>query len=241
TRFLQETWFLVGHNGRNDNQGRNTQWEADIEDLKAKLTRLGEVNLAASGEYEELIKRRDFLVNQKDDLLKARADLRELISRIDQTSKEQFLTTFLAIRNNFSEIFKRLFDGGDARILLTDDEEPLAAGVEFFVQPKGKKLSNISLLSGGERTLTSIAFLFALFMIKPSPFCLLDEVDAALDEANISRFVRLLQEFSKKTQFIVVTHSRQTMEAANYLYGITMEEAGVSKLVSVQLERAVAV
>ncbi|MEW5767314.1 MAG: AAA family ATPase [bacterium] len=211
----------------------------EIEELKTKLAGLGEVNLAAPGEYEELIKRRDFLLNQKDDLVKAQADLRELISRIDRTSKEQFLTTFLAIRNNFSEIFKRLFDGGDAKILLTDDEEPLEAGVEFFVQPKGKKLSHISLLSGGERSLTSIAFLFALFMIKPSPFCLLDEIDAALDEANISRFIRLLREFAKKTQFIVVTHNRLTMEAANCLYGITMEEPGVSKLVSVQLERAV--
>ena len=168
--------------------------------------------------------------------MKAKDDLHQAIAKINATTREQFKTTFEQVRTHFRALFQTLFQGGVADLVLTDEHNLLETGIEIFAQPPGKKLQNITLLSGGEKTLTAIAVLFAFFMVKPSPFCLLDEVDAPLDEANVGRFIRMVEEFAEKTQFIVITHNKRTMEMADVLYGVTMAQLGVSSLISMKLE-----
>jgi chromosome segregation protein len=211
-----------------------SQLTNEIQRLKEKLDSYGSVNLVAIEEYDELKKRYDFLVQQQNDLLSAKDSLHEAILKINRTTRKLFLETFEKIREEFRNYFKLLFNGGDAQVFLIDEQEPLESGIEIICRPPGKKLQNVLLLSGGEKALSAIALLFAIFKIKPSPFCVLDEIDAALDEANVDRFSRLLQDFSKTSQFIVITHNKKTIVNANVMYGITMAESGVSKIVSVK-------
>jgi chromosome segregation protein len=209
-----------------------------VEEIRGRLARMGEVNPAAIEELEELCGRESFLVTQRTDLERSLDDLRRTIAKLARTSRERFEETFRAANDRLAEVFPRLFPGGRARlerIALEDGHEP---GVEIVVQPAGKKLQSLTLLSGGEKALTAVALILSLFLIRPTPFCLLDEVDAPLDEANIGRFNQLVRELAKGSQFVVITHNRRTMEAADTLYGITMERAGVSKVVSVRLREA---
>jgi chromosome segregation protein len=210
---------------------------AEIEKLKQKLEAYGTVNLVAIEEYDELKKRYDFLAQQQSDLLSAKEQLHEAILKINRTTKKMFLETFEKTRLEFRNYFRLLFNGGDAQIFLLDENDPLESGIEIICRPPGKKLQNILLLSGGEKALSAIALIFAIFKIKPSPFCILDEIDAALDEANVDRYGRLLQEFAKASQFIVITHNKKTIANADIMYGITMEESGVSKIVSVKFSQ----
>jgi len=207
-----------------------------VDDLRDKLQRMGTVNLMAIEEYDELCKRCDFLVAQEEDLRKARETLLNVVERIDKTIRAMFLETFDNVANSFRNYFRRLFNGGQARIYLLDEDDPLESGIEIEARPPGKKPQSISLLSGGEQAMTAIALLFSIFKAKPSPFCVLDEVDAPLDDANIGRFLSLVDEFTNESQFIIITHNKQTMAHANCLYGVTMQERGVSKLVSVKFD-----
>jgi chromosome segregation protein len=208
---------------------------AEIEELRGRLDRMGEVNLAAIGEYEELTARFEFMSRQKEDLEKSIADLQQTIIKLNRICRLRFKESFEEINEKFESIFPRLFRGGKARLLLTDESDYLETGVEIVVQPPGKKLQSITLLSGGEKALTAVSLLFAIFLTKPSPFCFLDEVDAPLDDANIDRFNDLIKEMSQFSQFVLVTHNKKTMQAAEMLYGITMAEPGVSKVVSVRM------
>ena len=203
---------------------------------KDKLKDLGSVNLMAPEEYEEVKERYDFLNEQVADLNKAREDLKQITDQIRTESTELFIETYNNIRKNFHIMFRRLFGGGRAELKLLDPEHVLSSGIEIYAQPPGKKLENIALLSGGERSLTAVGMLFATYMVKPSPFCILDEIDAALDEANVGRFVNTLVEFGKKSQFIVITHNKKTVTGAGALLGVTMEESGVSKAVAIRLD-----
>lgn len=210
-----------------------------VHDLKQKVKNLGPVNLLAYSEYEEEKERLDFLRKQRNDLIESEKDIIKTIEEINTTAQKQFMDTFEKIRENFIKIFRTLFNPGDEADLRFEDPlagnvDPLEAKIEIVAKPKGKRPTSIELLSGGEKTLTAIALLFAIYLVKPSPFCILDEIDAPLDDANIDRFTRILYDFSKDTQFIVVTHNKRTMEAAQTLYGVTMQEEGVSKLVSVR-------
>ena len=202
------------------------------------LKDLGAVNLAAPEEFAETKERYDFLFGQLTDLTGARADLEKLTTELRTESSALFMATYDKIKKNFHNIFRRLFGGGRAELRILDLNHVLESGIEIFAQPPGKKLENLSLLSGGEKSMTAVALLFATYLVKPSPFCLLDEIDAALDEENIGRFVQLLLEFSQRSQFIIVTHNKKTLSAANTLLGITMEESGVSKLISARLGNA---
>lgn len=212
--------------------------QEELSRLKRRLEGMGAVNLAAPEEHAQLEERYQFLQTQQQDLLKAKDDLHQAIAKINATTRDQFKATFDEVRKNFKKLYQTLFQGGEADVVLTDEHNLLESGIEIFAQPPGKKLQNIALLSGGEKALTAIAVLFAFFMVKPSPFCLLDEVDAPLDEANVGRFIRLVKEFSQKTQFIVITHNKRTMELADVLYGVTMAQLGVSSLISMKLEAA---
>jgi chromosome segregation protein len=177
------------------------------------------------------------LTTQQDDLVKAKTQLMEMIKKINNTTTEMFTRTFDAVNENFQQTFKQLFGGGSAKLVLVNDEEVLESGIEIIARPPGKKLQTVSLLSGGERTMTAVGLLFALYMVKPSPFCVLDELDAALDDANIGRFVTMVEGFVRRSQFIVITHNRQTIEAADALYGVTMEKFGISKIMSVRFHK----
>ena len=207
--------------------------EESVKDLKQKLERLGEVNLAALSEFEKTNERYTFLKEQQDDLAESIELLHSTIEKINCTTQERFLETFDKVNENFKEVFARLFQGGKANLSLIDKSNPLDSGIEITANPLGKSLQNLSLLSGGEKSMTAIALMFAVFKVRPSPFCLLDEVDAPLDEANVVRFQEMLKEMAVKTQFIIITHNQKTMTFANALYGVTMEENGVSKAVSV--------
>jgi chromosome segregation protein len=211
--------------------------EEELTKLRGFLRDLGPVNLVALEEYDVERERYMFLKTQRDDLIKARESLDEAIVQINKRARTDFVEIFAKVRQDFRRNFQTLFAGGDADLRIQDENDPLESPVEIFAQPSGKKLDHISLLSGGERALTALAFLFAVYYTKPSPFCLLDEVDAPLDDANVLRFVNLLRDFSAKTQFLIVTHNKKTMESASCLYGVTMEEPGVSRVVSVRLER----
>ena len=201
-----------------------------------QIIRIGDVNLAAIQEYETLEERYRFLTEQRDDLVEAIEALRGVIRKINRTSLKQFMKTFRAVNEKLQEVFPALFEGGTARLVLTDPKRPLESGVSFFVHPPGKKLTRMSLLSTGEKALAAIALIFSLFMIKPTAFCVFDEIDAPLDDVNAYRFNHLLRQIGKESQVIVITHNKQTMEVADALFGVTMEDKGVSKLISINLE-----
>lgn len=209
---------------------------AEIEELRAKIARLGNVNLDAITELEELAPRYDHMVAQRDDLTDAIDRLEKLITQLDDESRAAFVATFDQVRANFQEMFRKLFGGGKADVILEDPTQPLECGIEIIARPPGKEPRSITLLSGGEKTMTAVALLMAVFQSRPSPFCILDEVDAALDEANTDRFNKVVAEFLSHSQFVVITHSKRTMSSADVLYGVTMEEPGVSKRVSVRFD-----
>jgi chromosome segregation protein len=206
-----------------------------LEDIRRKLQALGDVNLGAIEEHEELSERFRFLSDQKIDLENTLTSLRDAIARINRTSRKRFRETFEEVSKRFSENFPRLFRGGKASLSLTESEDVLEAGIEIMAMPPGKRLQTVNLLSGGEKTLTAIALLVAVFQVRPSPFFLLDEVDAALDDANVGRFNEIVVEMAVDSQFVLITHNKRTIEVADVLYGVTMERKGVSKLVSVEL------
>lgn len=210
--------------------------QVEVKDLRKSISMLGDVNLGAIEEYQRVSERYQFLSEQKDDLVEAKTTLYQVIREMDDEMSKRFKQTFDAIKREFGTVFTKLFGGGRADLVLLDSSNLLDTGIDIVAQPPGKKLQNLQLLSGGERALTAMALLFAILQVKPVPFCVLDEVEAALDEANVVRFAQYLREFSEQTQFIVVTHRKGTMEEADVLYGVTMEEGGVSKLVSVKLE-----
>ena len=214
------------------------QQKEQKEKLEKKLSSLGQVNLVAIEEFEELNKRYEFLETQKNDLIESKEDLKKAIAKINRVSREIFLDTFNKVAEEFKKNFRFLFGGGKARLMLLDESNVLESGVDIEVQPPGKKLQNVSLLSGGEKSLTAIALIFSIFKVKPSPLCVLDEIDAPLDEANVDRFNHLLCDFAKTSQFIVITHNKKTMSKADILYGVTMQERGISKVVSVKFEAA---
>jgi chromosome segregation protein len=204
-------------------------------EARKRLERIGPVNLVALQEFEQENERFTFLKDQESDLVTARDSLNETIRTVDAKARTLFIETYEAVREHFKKTFTTLFQGGEADIVLQDPTNPLETEIEIVARPGGKRLQRVALMSGGERALTAIAILFAVYLHKPSPFCILDEVDAPLDEANVGRFVSLLKAFSERTQFLVITHNKRTMEAADTLFGVTMEEPGVSKLVSVRL------
>jgi chromosome segregation protein len=205
-------------------QGEQEDLQAELREIVIALDKIGPVNMLAVEEHEEESQRLEFLTEQRADLVEARNDLRSAIREI--------------IRVNFRETFLRLFEGGEADIWLQEGEDPLEAPIEIHASPKGKKTQRIDLLSGGERALTALSLLFGIYLVKPSPFCVLDEVDAPLDENNIGRFIRLLQDFKGESQFVIITHNPRTIEAADWIYGVTMEEPGVSTIVGVKLQEA---
>ena len=207
-----------------------------MEELKAQIERLGEVNLAAAQEEEELTQRHQFLSDQRDDLLQSLESLNQAIRKINRTTRQRFVETFHTINAKFQTVFPELFQGGRAELKLTDEENILETGIDIVAQPPGKRLQSIDLLSGGEKTLTAVALLISIFLVKPSPFCLLDEADSALDDLNATRFNNYMQKISHTSQFIMITHNKLTMQAAHTLYGITMQEPGISKVVSVKLQ-----
>ena len=207
----------------------------EISAVKGKIKQLGDVNVNAIEDYKQVSERYEFLKAQHDDIIKAESNLVNIINELDRAMREQFAEKFKEIRIMFAKVFKELFGGGKADLELVDDEDILETGIKINAQPPGKKLQNMMQLSGGEKSLTAIALLFAIQSLKPSPFCLLDEIEAALDDSNVKRFAKYLSKLTKDTQFIVITHRKGTMEAADILYGITMKEKGVSTLVSVNM------
>lgn len=229
---------LEPHHAEDDDVFDLGQAKEEIRDLRVKVKSLGLVNPLAFEEWKKEKERLDLLTTQRADLLESKQTLSDTIEEINKTAKEKFTETFEKVRENFINIFKSLFDEGDeADLILQEHEDPLEARIDIVAKPRGKRPHSIEMLSGGEKTLTAIALLFAIYLVKPSPFCILDEVDAPLDDANIDRFIRILRRFSDNTQFIVVTHNKRTMSAADTLYGVTMEEEGVSKLVPVDFHR----
>jgi chromosome segregation protein len=218
-------------------QSETIHWdriEEMVVDLTERIEAMGPVNLEAIQEYDELEQRQIFLEKQNADLVNSKAELHAVIAKINRTTKELFADSFAKIRENFQIMFAELFGGGRANLMLIDESDPLESGIEIIAKPPGKQLQSISLLSGGERTMTAVSLLFAIYMVKPSPFCVLDEMDAPLDESNISRFIKILDRFVDQSQFVVITHNKRTISRADVLYGVTMEEQGVSKLVSVK-------
>jgi len=211
--------------------------ETELEEAKEKLLKYGSVNLMAEEEYLAQKERYDFLIKQKTDLKESIAQTKEAILKIDEESRDRFLEAMAEINKNFQDLFAMLFKGGTAELKLLDEATPLESGVDVIAQPPGKKVQNMGLLSGGEKSLTSLAFLFALFRYKPTPFCILDEVDAALDEVNLARFLDLMKLIKSETQFIIITHNYKTMEVADYIYGTTMEEPNVTKIFSMKFEK----
>jgi len=214
------------------------QMEAELETLKAKIVKIVDVNLGAIREYEQLKDRNDFLEEQRDDLMRAIQDLQKVIRKINAITQKRFLETFDLINQKLNEVFPKLFGGGNAKLILQDPNDPLETGVEFMIHPPGKKLTRLSLLSGGEKAMSAIAFIFSIFLIKPTAFCMLDEIDAPLDDANVYRFNDLLKIIGERSQIIMITHNKRSMEFADTLFGITMEEKGISKIVSVNFEAA---
>jgi chromosome segregation protein len=213
------------------------EMEEELFRLKKKIENFNDVNLSAITEYEQLKTRYDFLSEQREDLVKAVEDLRKVIRKIDRITQERFMNTLNLVNEKLGEVFPRLFEGGSAKLLLSQPDNPLETGVEYMIHPPGKKLTRMSLLSGGEKALSAIAFIFSLFLIKPTSFCLLDEIDAPLDDVNVFRFNNLLQLIGEKSQIVLVTHNKSSMEFADTLFGITMEQKGISKVVSVNFEK----
>ena len=212
------------------------QTQKRVKEIREEIKKLGSINVDSIEEYKQLKERYDFMCEQRLDLEDAIAKLKKIINEMTQVMKEQFSEKFKIINKNFNEVFKELFGGGKAELILTDEQNILECGIEIQAQPTGKKLQNMSLLSGGERALTAIALLFAILKINPSPFCVLDEIEAALDDVNVFRYADYLKKFTKETQFLVITHRKGTMEAADTVYGVTMEENGISKLLSMKLK-----
>ncbi len=210
----------------------------EIEVLKKKIARIGEVNLSAIEEYDDLSERYKFLSQQHQDLTDAKENLRKVIDRINRICSRRFKTTFELVNERFIKVFRVLVGGGEARLILVEDTDHHEMGIDIVAKPPGKKLQNVSLLSGGEKALTAVSLIFSIFLVKPSPYCLLDEVDAPLDDANVFRFNDLVGEMAKRSQIIVVTHNKHTMKVADKLYGVTMEKKGVSNMVSVSLREA---
>jgi chromosome segregation protein len=211
--------------------------ESMVREIEQRVDSMGPVNLDAIQEYDELEQRYTFLEKQNTDLTNAREELLDVIQRINKTTKTLFAETFEKIRGNFQEMFIELFGGGKGNLILTDESDPLESGIDIVARPPGKQLQSISLLSGGEKTMTAVALLFSIYMVKPSPFCVLDEMDAPLDESNISRFIRILDRFVDQSQFIVISHHKRTIARADAIYGVTMEEHGVSRLVGVKFSK----
>ncbi len=209
-----------------------------IDQLTRQLDAMGPVNLDAVHEYDELEERHTFLETQNADLTNSRRELLDVIARINQTTEKLFAETFAQVRINFREMFAELFGGGRADLALLDENDALNCGIDIIAKPPGKQLQSVSLLSGGERTMTAVALLFAIYMVRPSPFCILDEMDAPLDESNINRFIKMLDRFIAQSQFIIITHNKRTIAKADILYGVTMEERGVSRLVGMRLSAA---
>ena len=210
----------------------------NISMLKERIKHVGQVNMAALEDYETESQRLKELTAQRDDLQNAVDDLERAIKKLDKEARVKFLETFEKVKQNFSEMFTTLFEGGEAHIAMEENVDPLEAPIHINVRPAGKKMRGVQLLSGGERALTAISLLFALYLVKPSAYCILDELDAPLDDANIGRFVKVLRKFAEKTQFIVITHNKRTMEAADLLYGVTQQEKGISTIVSVKFQEA---
>ena len=206
--------------------------------LQERMDEIGPVNLVAIEEYEETEQRYQFLTKQHDDLVQAKAQLLEVINRINTQTRQMFRETFEKIRDNFRAMFTEVFGGGKADLMLIDESDVLESGIDIVARPPGKQLQTISLLSGGEQTMTAVALLFSIYQVKPSPFCVLDELDAPLDESNINRFIRVLQRFLAHSQFIIITHNKRTIGMADVLYGVTMQEHGVSKIVSVKFHKS---
>jgi chromosome segregation protein len=219
-------------------EGGRMQMQEQAQKLRERLEGMGPVSLGSVEEYDALKRRQDFLQTQQQDLIQARDDLKASITRINRTARTQFREIFAKIKQEFQHYFSRLFGGGQADLILLDEEDVLESGIDIVARPPGKRLQSISLLSGGERALTAIALLFALFKVRPSPFCVLDEIDAPLDEANVDRFTKVLEEFLELSQFILVTHNKKTITKADSLYGVTMQQAGVSKFLSAKLTGA---
>jgi len=221
--------------------GAGTDWNAvaqQVEAVQKRLEEIGPVNLVAIEEYEETEQRYQFLSKQHDDLVSAKAQLLEVINRINIQTQQMFTETFQKIRDNFRTMFVEVFGGGKADLILTDESDVLESGIDIVARPPGKQLQTISLLSGGEQTMTAVALLFSIYQVKPSPFCVLDELDAPLDESNINCFVRILQRFLENSQFIIITHNKRTIGMADVLYGVTMQEQGVSRIVSVRFHKS---
>jgi chromosome segregation protein len=225
----------AGEAAGDDASGELPALESRAEEIRERMSSMGEVNLASLDEHRELSERHAYLSGQKEDLEKSLEDLAKAIQRINRTTRERFAKAFGEIDEKFSQLFPRLFQGGRANLRLLDEENLLESGVEIFVQLPGKKPLPLDALSGGESALTAISLIFSIFLVKPSPFCLLDEVDAPLDDANVDRFNALVREMSSRYQFLLITHNKRTMELADVLYGVTMEKAGISKTVSVKL------
>ncbi|PQP35294.1 hypothetical protein C6A37_03235 [Desulfobacteraceae bacterium SEEP-SAG9] len=214
------------------------EMEEELTHYRNKIANIDDVNLGAIKEYEQLETRFNFLTEQRDDLVRAVEDLHKVIRKINRITQARFIKTFDLVNEKLSGVFPRLFNGGTARLMLTQPDKPLETGVEFMIHPPGKKLTRMSLLSGGEKALSAIAFIFSIFLIKPASFCLMDEIDAPLDEANIYRFNDLLKIIGEQSQIIMVTHNKKSMEFADTLLGITMEKKGISKVVSVNLAQS---
>ena len=220
--------------------GAATDWIAvsqQVIELQKRIDEIGPVNLVAIEEYEETEQRYNFLTQQSDDLVAAKAQLMEVINKINAQTKEMFMETFIKIRDNFRLLFMEVFGGGKADLILSDEGDVLESGIDIVARPPGKQLQSITLLSGGEQTMTAVALLFSIYQVKPSPFCVLDELDAPLDESNINRFIRVLQRFIAQSQFIIITHNKRTIGMADVLYGVTMQEHGVSRIVSVKFHK----
>lgn len=220
---------------RDENLTDLSRMKKRIQELRAEIKSLGAVNVNAIEDFKNLSERYEFLRNQHDDLVEAEGTLKQIIEELDAAMRKQFTEQFALIAEEFNKVFKALFGGGKGTLELTPEEDVLEAGIRIIAQPPGKKLQNMMQLSGGEKALTAISLLFAIQNLKPSPFCLLDEIEAALDDSNVVRFAQYLHRLTKNTQFIVITHRRGTMTAADRLYGITMQEKGISTQVSVDL------
>jgi chromosome segregation protein len=218
-----------------ETSGEADEERARVDALRERLQRLGEVNLTAIDELREFEERGGFLRAQRDDLERSLADLERTIQKLNRASRTRFAETFAKANETFQKVFPRLFRGGEGRLVLTNEHDLLETGVEIVVRPPGKRLDTVSLLSGGEKALVAVSLIFSLFLINPTPFCILDEVDAPLDDANIGRFSQMIGEMSEHSQFILITHNKRTMESADLLYGVTMQEPGVSKVISVAI------
>ncbi|MBP7654585.1 AAA family ATPase, partial [Candidatus Dependentiae bacterium] len=235
--FIQKKWIeKISEEIKNDFSKKNIEeLKEEVRGIEQRIKSIGPVNINAIDEFKEVSERFDFLNTQKKDLEIAEQDLMNVINKINSRAKEKFIETFYKVNENFKVIIKQLFEGGEAELSLIDESDVLESGIEINVRPPGKKIQNIMLLSGGEKAMAAIGLLFALFKVKPSPFCILDEIDAPLDDANISRFLKLLKDFSQNSQFVIITHHKKTMATCDVLYGITMEEKGISKVLSVKI------